>query len=87
MEAVSSSETMITTYKTTLRHNPEDPTPHFHHCKNLKTQQFTYLHPTDTAGSSGTFSLIFSMELLFFPPAIQLLEYCHRVVYFMMLSQ
>jgi hypothetical protein len=30
-----SSETLVTTCKTTLRHNPEDHDPHFHRHENL----------------------------------------------------
>jgi hypothetical protein len=37
MEAISSSETLVTTYKTTRHHNPEDHDPHFHSRENLKS--------------------------------------------------
>jgi hypothetical protein len=38
MEAIRSSETSVSTYKTALRHNPGDNIRHFHRCENLKSQ-------------------------------------------------
>jgi hypothetical protein len=36
MEAIGSSKTLITTYKTTQHHNPENHNQNFHHYGNLK---------------------------------------------------
>jgi hypothetical protein len=41
MEVLRSSETQVITYKTTQHHNPEDPNPNFHHCKNPKSYKYT----------------------------------------------
>jgi hypothetical protein len=38
MEAIRSSETLVTIYKTTRLHNPEDYHRHLHHRQNFKTQ-------------------------------------------------
>jgi hypothetical protein len=37
MDAVRSSETSVTFYQTTRRHNPEDSTFHSNHSENLKS--------------------------------------------------
>jgi hypothetical protein len=37
MEAVSTSETLVDFYETTLCNMPEDSYPHTHHCENLKS--------------------------------------------------
>jgi hypothetical protein len=44
-DAVYSCEMLVTTYKTTQRHNPERHNPHFHHHENL-TSHGTTLAPT-----------------------------------------
>jgi hypothetical protein len=36
MEAVGSSETLVTTYKTTRSHSPEDHAQRFHHSENFQ---------------------------------------------------
>jgi hypothetical protein len=38
VEAIRSSETKVTTYKITRRHNPEDHNRHLHRRENLKSQ-------------------------------------------------
>jgi hypothetical protein len=40
MKVIRSSETLVTTYKTTLRHNPEDHSLHLHCRENLRS----YIH-------------------------------------------
>jgi hypothetical protein len=35
--AVCSSEILVSTYKFTWRHNPEDQLRHIHRCENLKS--------------------------------------------------
>jgi hypothetical protein len=37
MEAILSFETLVTTYKTAWRHNPEDHTPQFYYRAHLKS--------------------------------------------------
>jgi hypothetical protein len=37
IEAVCSSETLVPTYKSTQRHNPEDHCGYLHHHENLKS--------------------------------------------------
>jgi hypothetical protein len=39
MEVTRSSETLVTTYKTTWRHNPEDHNQHFYGYEHLKSQE------------------------------------------------
>jgi hypothetical protein len=43
MEEVYSSETLVTTYKSTRRRNPEDQHRHFHLYKNLKSYMIILL--------------------------------------------
>jgi hypothetical protein len=38
MEAVYSSETLVSTYNSVRRYNPEDRHRHLHHRENLKSQ-------------------------------------------------
>jgi hypothetical protein len=45
MEAICSSETLITTYKLTRRHHPEDHNRHVHRRENLKFQIVTTWWP------------------------------------------
>jgi hypothetical protein len=40
METVCSSQTLVSTFKSTRRHNPEDK--HFKGCENLKSQCINY---------------------------------------------
>jgi hypothetical protein len=42
MEAIHSSETLVTTYQT-WSHNPEDHNQHLHHCEGLWTQIFEWI--------------------------------------------
>jgi hypothetical protein len=37
MQAVASSKILVSIYKITWHHNPEDHNPQFHSCKNLQT--------------------------------------------------
>jgi hypothetical protein len=43
MKAVCSSETLVTIYKSTWHHNPEDHHLHLHHHENLKFHKM-FLH-------------------------------------------
>jgi hypothetical protein len=43
METIRSSETLVNTYKTTLRHNPEEKYRHLYSRENFKTQTDFYL--------------------------------------------
>jgi hypothetical protein len=42
--AIFSSETSITTYKTTRRHNPEDHNQHFIRSENLKSHTYSEMN-------------------------------------------
>jgi hypothetical protein len=45
MKAICFSEMLVTTYKITQRHNPEDHNWHLHHCENLKSQKVLSITP------------------------------------------
>jgi hypothetical protein len=43
METTCFSESLVSTYKSTRRYNPEDQQQHLHRLENLKLQILTYL--------------------------------------------
>jgi hypothetical protein len=56
MEAVCSSETLVSMYQTTRRNIPEDSHSHFRHCENLKSHPVNLYveaitHRSDDGGS------------------------------------
>jgi hypothetical protein len=51
MEAILSSETLVTTYKTTWCHNPEDPNRHHYSQENLTRSPGTCQNLTRSPGT------------------------------------
>jgi hypothetical protein len=60
METVCSSETLVSTYESTWRHNPEEQHQHLHRRENLKISHSHYSLSSDLPSLHPSYAQIFS---------------------------